>query len=222
MPAHRHLRLARPGMRIAGAVLALCAGTAGAQEAGSAAGAAPLYQVEIIVFRNLGSPGRPEDPGRPPVPPPLTPDQALERGLDASTPMAATEAIVDFTPTEANGLREAYARLRRSSAYRPVLHESWIQAGVPKTQSRPVDLQRLEQVRRASGGASSATGEAPLAGEVTLYQNRYLHLEFDLALAGADGQSARLRGSRRVRGGELHYFDAPELGVLAMVTRYEP
>mgnify|MGYP002038901611 CR=1 FL=1 len=73
-----------------------------------------------------------------------------------------------------------------------------------------------------------------LDGTITLYAQRYLHLALDLwwtqhtdgspVTAGESmpEEAARvfhIREQRRVRLNELHYFDHPRFGVLAMVTR---
>jgi hypothetical protein len=91
-----------------------------------------------------------------------------------------------------------------------------------------------------------------LDGTLRLYVERYLHLDVDLlyyrpapeipAPAAADNTGSdstpasapartptvwrptlfRLHQSRRMRSGELHYFDHPLLGVLALITPFEP
>ncbi len=81
-----------------------------------------------------------------------------------------------------------------------------------------------------------------LEGTVRLVLSRYLHLEPDLRyytgettqpVQQAGGDSAfysmtlqpvvyRLEQSRRLRSGELHYFDHPAFGILARVTPYQP
>jgi hypothetical protein len=214
--------------QIVGAMLTLLIAAAGAEAQDAATAGAPLYRVEIIVFRNLSAGARPEDPGRPPVPPPVTAadplDPAGPAGLETEPlPEPADEAgggPLNFEPTDAFALDEALARLRRSSAYRPLTHEGWIQPGLGQDLSRPVSLARLAQARRARSG-TPATPDDALSGEVTLHRSRYLHLSLDLALAEQDGHTARLRESRRVRSGEINYFDAPGLGVLALVTPVE-
>lgn len=211
----------RPARRLAltGALLATLLGPAAAQD-GTQAASGALYRVEIVVFRNLAGGHRPEDPGRPPVPP----RSALEDGLTGGDPDAAAVperggVPLTFEPRDAGALDEVFARLRRSSAYRPIAQEAWVQPGLAQGRSAPVDLARLAQVRRAGGASASASiDRGELTGEVLLYRNRFLHLELDLALTDADGSRQQLRGSRRIRSGEPNYFDAPGLGVVAMVT----
>ena len=77
-----------------------------------------------------------------------------------------------------------------------------------------------------------------VSGTLTLTRGRYLHMGLDLLYerqpnspqlfsffgfgnAEAIPESYRLIQSRRMRRGEIHYFDHPKFGVLAMVTAVE-
>jgi hypothetical protein len=216
--------------QVVAALLTLLIAAAGVEAQDTATAGAPMYRVEIIVFRNLNPGARPEDPGRPPLPPPVTAADPLDPAgrLDLEAESSPLREPADeeggeppnFELTDAFALDEALARPRRSSAYRPLTHEGWIQPGLEQDLSRPVSLARLAQVRRARSG-TPATPDDALSGAVTLHRSRYLHLSLDLALAEKDGRTARLRESRRVRSGEINYFDAPGLGVLALVTPVE-
>ena len=243
MPEHRSqspFRRGRPlaDALIAGVLLALFAAGATAQAPAAVPAGVPMYRVEIVVFRNLNPNARPEDPGRPPMPPPVPLTDALATFTDdpASEPREAPsnsmEPDVDetgqalfFTPTDEFALDEVFARLRRSSAYRPMAHEAWIQPGLEESQSQPVAMARLTQVRRVQSGAMPAADAGspagPLTGDVTLHRSRFLHLALNLALTDEDGARHELRGSRRIRSGEINFFDAPELGVIALVTPFE-
>ena len=114
-------------------------------------------------------------------------------------------------------LGNAYRSLTRLSAYAPLLHGGWVQVGLPQAQAVPFALDQF--------------GRASLRGEIELYLSRFLHVEIDLsyqpeaavaAPTGALGEFAlapryELRAERRVRSGELHYFDHPAFGVLVVV-----
>jgi hypothetical protein len=243
MSEHRSQSPCRPRARfaaapIAGVLLAFLAGSAGAQDPAAAPADAPMYRVEIVVFRNLSPNARPEDPGRPPMPPPVALTDPLGTFADdpdagpGQTPSDDTAPVIDeteqtlfFTPTDEFTLDEAFARLRRSSAYRPLAHAAWIQPGLEEGRSQPVSLTLLTQVRRVQSGSRPAADAGvlpePLTGDVTLHRNRFLHLGLDLALTDEDGARYELRGSRRIRSGEINFFDAPELGVIALVTPFE-
>ncbi len=93
-----------------------------------------------------------------------------------------------------------------------------------------------------AGEGFSAGARAPawLEGTLTVSVNRYLHLEADLlydsgaprrpgGLLGIFSAFApepaphrfRLQQKRRMRSGELHYFDHPRFGLIALVTPFE-
>ena len=227
-------------------LLGLIPGALPAQESGAGTEAVAMYKVEVVIFRNLRMNARPEDPGRPPVPPPLElenfdlysldPNSAVNRDLGNANSAAqlpgpalpaesmAEEALF-FTPVDQFDLDELVARLRRSSGYRPLLHEAWVQPGVEQALTQPISLGQLAQVRRAENFASGSRSSSrtpgdvdPLAGDVTLYRSRYLHLAFDLSFDTGDAEPLWLRGSRRMRSREMHFFDAPGLGAIALVT----
>jgi hypothetical protein len=71
-----------------------------------------------------------------------------------------------------------------------------------------------------------------MEGTVTLSLNRYLHAHVDLLLRrprGIDPSSGlpttstyRLQAHRRMRSGELHYIDHPAMGILILVTPFQP
>jgi hypothetical protein len=87
---------------------------------------------------------------------------------------------------------------------------------------------------------------AMLEGTVTVALERYLHLSLDLVFrpdtaqtgmhpldvyldpASAYAETAapapvfRMIETRRMRSGERHYFDHPRIGVIALITAYEP
>jgi hypothetical protein len=146
------------------------------------------YEVDVIVFRHLDqSRNTPESP-----PPPL-PATALQPGLTApgggpdAAPPAETRAAKSFVEfhllkqgpefpdfvvvDDAGGeLRSVYARLERFDAYEPILRRKWLQAARPAEVARPFPI------------AASAR-DFELSGSITLYKERYLHLNVDLRLA---------------------------------------
>jgi hypothetical protein len=138
-------------------------------------------------------------------------------------------------------LTDAYRRLERLDAYRPLMHGAWIQPALEHDKSLALPLRRI--------------GDPPLRlnGTVTLYLSRFLHLVVDVALEEKsplrpDALTERIpnyadnRGNRRfginpafvtpsvfyriqddriMRSGDLRYFDHPKFGVLAKVMRIE-
>ena len=69
----------------------------------------------------------------------------------------------------------------------------------------------------------------PLDGTVTVALGRYLHVYSNLALTkntansnGAALQTFFINSHRRMRSRKLHYIDHPKIGMLVLITPYEP
>ncbi len=215
-----------------------------AQETSLLPGAAdlPRYRVELVVFERTQAPLHPEDPGRPPLPPfqetPFTiggqsdesgPPQAPPGGNGASADMERRQESIFFDPADIQDLSAILARLRQLRGYRVIAQEAWVQPGFPREQARGVDLETLGRLRgmggdlrqppreRSSPTPDSGSGlEDPPQITATLWLGRYLHLEIDAELLRSS-EVARLREARRMRSGEVHYFDSPRLGAIAIV-----
>jgi hypothetical protein len=120
-------------------------------------------------------------------------------------------------------LGRAFARLNTLGAYTPLLHVAWSQAALAEDQAKPFDLGFL--------------GVMQPSGTVQLHQSRFLHLTLDITLQNdyryrqapmIPGEyrplrefmrppQFRLATNRRVRSGELHFFDHPAFGVLITI-----
>jgi len=118
-------------------------------------------------------------------------------------------------------LTGSYARLRAIDAYTPLFHSGWVQEGPPEEEAQPVDVTLL--------------GSTNPKGTITLYLSRFLHLIIDLRyyaetwqLPGALPAQIELKElelvpryelalERRIRSGQLNYFDHPAFGVLMIV-----
>lgn len=157
------------------------------------------YHTEVLVFEHLASAGGEQPPRMPLVnEPALHPDSQTNRVQPAGN-------------ANLNGIA---SRLNNSSAYRVITHESW-QQPFPSKNAAP-----------AVGLRSSA-----LAGGVRFYRGTYLHAELDLWFQGAGGalsentsgepRRPHLQTSRRIRSGEVHYFDHPDFGVLLHIKPVE-
>ena len=105
-------------------------------------------------------------------------------------------------------LTTLFDRLRRSSAYEPLLHERWLQVTYPRdvANTRPLALEREDL---------AVTGTVKLAVE------RRLHLELDLTFSQPDMVDYRLQQTRVMTSGELHYIDHPAFGAVCRVTPAE-
>ena len=144
-------------------------------------------------------------------------------------------------PEEEFELGDLYRRLGNANGYEPLLHVAWQQPGYDPEAARPLDLSRLAELpdglqgevrlyrsrflhleldlelwsgpRRTLPGPQTAT-TAPLfpdrgrpdAGE---------------PLDALAPDIYRLSERRKLRSGELHYYDHPRYGVLARVTPVE-
>jgi hypothetical protein len=209
------------------------------------------YTVEMIIFKyaqdvSVGSEVFVADP--PPSTDPLNLDTALDFteiadiGDQAEAVLQRERTNGNVTAARANSLlvplleddltlTEIYRRMQRLEVYEPLMHFGWTQVTVPLENTAAMPL------------ASFAPPPSGLAGDLTLYLSRYLHLSVDLQLdapgavprnkrrdmfgdeirAPAPDQTIRYRinENRIVRNGELRYFDHPKFGVLAKVTRIE-
>ena len=203
---------------------ALCALPATAQDPGDLPGEPEIrrYSVEIIVFRYAQdvAPGNevflPDAPGEP------------ANGEDLAVigepePAKEPEPLPDIGfvafDDEDYRMQEAFERLERLDAYDPVMHFGWTQTAWPEERTEPIPLHRF------------ARPPAGLDGRLTLFLSRFLHLVVDLRLEAPvhddglfDEPAAvyyRIREDRKVRNGELRYYDHPKFGVLAQVNRVE-
>jgi hypothetical protein len=207
------------------------------------------YEVELILFRHIDqSPNTPEIPAASSIfnpspldltladiPAPPTAEPAGGNPLIINTGTRVRRAPIDFHLLELDPvypdfvpLREdtrtlmrAYERLTQINAYEPLLHIGWIQPARSTEDSKPF---RFEP---------PTTDGLGISGTVTLYKERYLHLEVDLALeikkkkfrtpfffgagSGDSPDIFKLTESRRIRGTVTHYFDGPQFGLITRV-----
>lgn len=188
------------------------------------------YAVEVIIFERSSDIGRdaelwPAEPGLPDIAgavelsleglspqapgaqaqsPPAPPGEAPEAGamaVDASMPRA-----FQLLPASQFRLTDAWRRLDRSGAYRPLLHVAWIQPGYTAENARLVHVRNdnagLGAVTSMSGtdagplpalngGGGALTLSAPIRvardrskaaidGTLKVHRARYLHVEADL------------------------------------------
>jgi len=188
----------------------------------------PGYRIEVILFENTNSGATPEDPGLPELPPldPIDLSEGGEAAPEAAQEPAQPPGSLFFQPASGFVMSDVADRLRRRSGYRVLVHEAWQQPGYERAVAQPVELTQLSRVRargettapRAAPGPTDLD-ESQLNASATFYRSRYLHLILDVRL-GNDG-ARQIRERRRMRIGELHYFDAPGLGAVATINRAE-
>jgi hypothetical protein len=116
---------------------------------------------------------------------------------------ASSELAV--TPVSGRRLASAASRMRAGSGYRILSHTAWTQSAAGWNSRRGVSLSQL---------GVSVPG---LTGTVVLERGQFLHLGFDFKLEDA-GKTLQLAEIRRVKPDETHYYDNPQLGVIALVT----
>lgn len=154
-------------------------------------------------------------------------------------------------PEEELELGELYRRLGNTDGYEPLLHVAWQQPGYDPQTARPLDLSRLAQLpERLQGEARlyrsrflhlqldlelwSEPGRALTAAETATTEplfpdrGRQSAGEPDRGrpdagepLDALEPDVYRLSERRKLRSGELHYYDHPRYGVLAKVTPVE-
>lgn len=148
------------------------------------------YDVEVIVFRTGADSADAMGGG------------SVAAGDDRA-PSAATGVarLMGPLPAASQRLGPVLARLRAGSGYFPLAHAGWTQTPSPWGSRSGFSLARL---------GIAAEG---LSGTAWLERGQYLHLGFSLRF----GQ-ASINEIRRVRPGELNYFDNPAFGVIAVVT----
>ena len=208
----------RQGKRSGAAILVLLAWLAPFAVSESRA-ETQLYDIELVVFRNLV-----ENDGGEVWP--LEDRVWEETGVQEPDDVSGPEVTWLSEPYR---LAAHYEALRRSAQYRPLAHFAWRQPVVDRDQAAALQL----PARGDRAGGAYVDGSAQVAVE------RYLHLYLDLRLHGSvpaptalfqpgvepEPQAAphfRLTEKRRMRSKELHYFDHPRFGVLALITPYTP
>jgi hypothetical protein len=169
-----------------------------------------LYDVEVVVFRNRS----PQADG----------EQWPQRRVEADRGFSSkpVETGIEELAREQRSLQAVADSMQRSGAYDVLLHTAWRQPGLDRTLAQPYTVPHGLERRGYR-----------LEGTIRLVRERFLHLDIDLLLSKPPatfipGQAMdipdpvyELKEARRVRRGELHYFDHPWLGVIAQVVAYE-
>ena len=164
-----------------------------------------------------------------------TQENGESASLDELSDEALTEELLEAEPrwvaVAEDGLllTDTVQRIDNIQAYELVAYLSWGQTAEDVTVAEPLDLTEI-----------AGDQELLLTGNVELHQRRYLHLTIDLELtdegipAGEDLQMQAelpmfdigtampaIKDSRRIRLEKPQYFDQPQFGVVAVVSRLE-
>jgi hypothetical protein len=161
---------------------------------------APLYEVELIVFRHLDQRG--STPEASATRPPDAPDAAA---VSAGVTDAAVENAYPPLPAQALRLGNIAAKLRRGGPYQLLYYGGWTQGVARQNRAQPTPL------------PPQASADAGISGAITLYRERYLHVLVDVALLQEAGGQPRIHQGRRLRTQGVHYFDHPQFGVILAV-----
>ena len=178
------------------AVLALASPVAAPAAASVAQqNSAPLYGVEIIVFRSSSVSGGEDWEAVPPG-----------RGFGSSaTRGGPAPQVLHVLPASDYRLGTIEATLRASGAWRPVAHAAWIQTAANWGTHTGIALGDVG-INVPELGGMIYLERAPI----------YLHLGFDVHLSA--GGTYTIKEMRTVRYNDKQYFDHPAFGIIALVT----
>jgi len=186
----------------------------------SGAALAEDYEVEVIVFRHTA----PQAAGTWASTDSL-PDVGAARRLaePAAAEPGAEPAPFTRLPSTALRLAGADKLLAGSAAYEIVAHEAWRQPGDAGVAVYVGDQRMESPADVAAPGAATATvlqprAEGTLRLQVALPDMR-VQSDF-VVLAGET--PVRVRATRNLKSGELHYLDHELLGILLQVTSLTP
>ena len=172
---------------------------------------AETYRVDLIVFLDKSAGG---ETGRRPA----LPD--MSRAIELSDAGSLKSAGITLLPDEQFALNDAWAHLKNSKRYQPVIRLAWVQKDPPADKGAALHLQWGNAL-----SGTNAEGLTPVDGTVSLLAGHYLHLDAHLlytqALAEGGRVSYRLKENRLMRRDELHHLDSPKLGILAKVIKAE-
>ena len=174
------------------------------------------FEIELLVFQNLVA----NDGGEIW---PIDYSEWFEEDADEKAGNDAEAMQVDWLPETAWRLTAERNALGRSSRYRPIAYFAWRQTVLDRNRALAIELPATHDNR----------GETFVDGSVRVAVERYLHLYLNLQLHTPvdnkqpelleyDIPEFRLNEHRRMRSKEIHYFDNPRFGVIALITPYEP
>jgi hypothetical protein len=156
---------------------------------------APLYGVEIIVFRSSSVSGGEDWEAVPPG-----------RGFGSSaTRGGATPQVLRVLAASDYRLGTIEATLKASGAWRPIAHAAWIQTAANWGTHSGIALTDVG-INVPELGGMVYLERAPI----------YLHLGFDVHLSA--GTTYTIKEMRTVRYNDKQYFDHPAFGIIALVT----
>ena len=195
--------------------------------AGAADATTREFEIELLVFQNMVS----NDGGE------IWPidysewftdsyQEDLQDPVDAEAekPDTGTETTtaIDWLPESAYRMVAERNALGRSAQYRPLAYFAWRQSVLDRNQAQPIELS--SEANKQAGSYVDGTVRVAVERYLHLYLDLKLHIPVDseqLELLEYDIPEFRLAEHRRMRSKEIHYFDNPRFGVIALITPYE-
>ena len=203
----------------------------------------PQYDVEIVLFEHKNNthidsevwPLSPEMPATEEAINLFRPGNAAYSGLSNKV-SGSIPLNLSVLGTQNYKMSETIIKLMESENYNPLFHIAWRQNvyGANDAQAIHITTDKFEPVIRngETTELQQKNTSATVDGTITVSLKKYLHLNADLAYINIDGNSFfsdeeipvvfRMTESRRMRSKEVHYFDHPKFGMLALITPYEP
>jgi Peptidoglycan-binding protein, CsiV len=165
-----------------------------------------VYQVEIILFRFI-------DPASTSTEAFSSPDSAVSSDAQAGTKTSLNETTgrqlrrLPVNP-ESQRLGDVNRQLSASGAYKVLAYRSWLQL---LNSQKNAEVLPLTDMDIESNTAS---------GYLQVYQEQSVYLAPDIQLGGSlSGKKPTIKGARQIPLGKPVYFDHPQFGLIAMITR---
>ena len=155
--------------------------------------------------------------------------------------------VIQVTHDTTTTLIDHVAKLKRSSRYNVLIHQSWQQIGLSDADAINIQINSSETestinkdtaifpLEKQTVKLDTQKTESNIEGSIKLILGRYLHIHTDLlykrlkntyrpnspALHSNIFDEFRIKSQRRMRSKELHYIDHPLLGILVLVSPIE-
>lgn len=192
------------------------------------------YNIEIVIFEDTSS--RYINSEQWPVI--LPPD---DESTENESKKPAKNNVVNITHHPSDALARHVDRLKRSSRYNVLLHQSWQQAGLNDTDAISIAVDTTHNTKKINiavydpSRQSQPDTKSSVQGSLKLILGRYLHIHTDLIYKRSSNLNSqtvpisekrafsefKIKSQRRMRSKELHYIDHPLLGMLVTVVPIE-
>ena len=167
-----------------------------------------------------------------------------EEEVETKITPAENNSVINVTHNTSNTLAKHVNKLKRSSRYNVLLHQSWQQTGLSDNDAINIHvdttIENTEENKDTSlfdsgnliSNLNNRKIKSNIQGTLKLILGRYLHIHTDLLyqrpkknynpsspiLQGNMFDEFEIKAQRRMRSNELHYIDHPLLGTLIIVT----